>query len=140
MDTYVYVKLLLPPRQSRGVSPLTRGQYFDSKNAEQDLDGRRVVFGRDVRNLSTFCSPSYVGLVFVRSGTVGAFDRLNSDVYLYDRQTLRPLASFSDKGGCLVSGGCSGFVPAGNIDGLRIEDDKATINTAEGVAEAKRRY
>ncbi len=24
MDTYVYVKLLLPPRQSRGVSPLTR--------------------------------------------------------------------------------------------------------------------
>ena len=29
MDTYVYVKLLLPPRQSRGVSPLTRAECGD---------------------------------------------------------------------------------------------------------------
>jgi hypothetical protein len=115
-------------------------QYFDYKNAERDLDGRRVVFDRDVRNLSPFCSPSYVGLIFVRSGPAGAPDRLNSDVYLYDRQTLQPLASFNDRGGCLVSGRCSGFVPPENINGLRIEDDRVTVNTAEGVAVAKRRY
>lgn len=118
----------------------SRGVYFDSNNAEQDLDGRHVVLRGDVRKLSTFCSPNYVGLAFVRSGPVGSSDRLNSDVYLYDRKTLRPLASFKDRSGCLVSGGCSGTVPPENIVGLQIEDDKATVNTVEGVAVAKRQF
>jgi hypothetical protein len=114
--------------------------YFDSQNAEQDLDGRRVVLGGDIRKLSTWCSPSYVGLVFVRSGPVGMTERLNSDVYLYDRKTLKPLASFQDRSGCLASGGCSGTVLLDNIEGLLIEDEKATVNTAEGVATSKRRF
>lgn len=118
----------------------SKGQYFDSNNTEQDLDGRHVVLRGDVRKLSPLCSSSYVGLVFVRSGPVGSPDRLNADVYLYDRKTLRPLASFNDRSGCLVAGACSGTVPPENIVGLQIEDGKATVNTVEGVAAAMRRY
>lgn len=118
----------------------SRGMYFDSNNSEQDLDGRHVVLHGDVRKLSPFCSSSYVGLVFVRSGPVGAPDRLNADVYLYDRKTLRPLASFNDRSGCLVSGECSGTVPPENIAGLHIENDKVIVNTVEGVAAIKRRF
>lgn len=117
-----------------------RGAYFDSKNAEQYLDGRQVVVGGDIRKLSTFCSPSYIGLVYVRAGPVGSSYRLNSDVYLYDRKSLRPLASFNDRSGCLVSGQCNGTVPPENIEGIQIENDKVTVNTAEGVAVSKRRF
>ena len=115
-----------------------RGVYFDSKNAEQELDGRHVIFPGDIRKFSTFCSSSYIGFVYVRSGPVGSSDRLNSDVYLYDRKSLRPLASFNDRSGCLVSGGCIETVPPENIEGLQIEDGKATVLTVEGVAVVKR--
>lgn len=118
-----------------------KSAYFDSQYAEQDLDGRHVVLSGDIRKLGTFCSPSYVGLVHVRSGPVGSPDRLNSDVYIYDRKTLRPLASFNDRSGCLASGGaCRETVPTEDIVGLQIEDEKATVNTVEGVAVAKRRF
>jgi hypothetical protein len=138
-------KLIDRPPQTKLLSEVakpcgSRGMYFDSNNSEQDLDGRHVILNGDVRKLSPFCSSSYVGLAFVRSGPVGSPDRLNADVYLYDRRSLRPLASFNDRSGCLVSGACSGTVPPENIAELHIEDDKAIVNTVEGVAAIKRRF
>ena len=116
----------------------SRGTYINVNDTEQELDGRHVVFGGYARKLSTFCSPSYVGLVFVGSGPVGRSRRLNSEVYLYDRKSLRPLASYYATPRCEDSGRCSATVPLENIVGLQIEDDKATVNTAEGLAVVER--
>ncbi|MBK1685714.1 hypothetical protein CKO18_19370 [Rhodoferax fermentans] len=112
--------------------------YFKSPDSFDNLDGRYVILDR-YHNFAALCSKSYVGLIFVWS-TPSRSSKLGSDVYLYDRITLRPLAKFSDRDECVYGVSCNEYVQPESISRVRIENDKVSVDTAAGVALVKRKY
>lgn len=105
----------------------------------QTLDGRPVMLGNDARSFASFCSENYLALVFVRSSSAESGADLNSDVFVYDRKSLRPMAEFGDRSGCVASNTCvKGILPR-RIDGLVISDEWVRVRTDLGESTAKRK-
>jgi hypothetical protein len=112
-------------------------QDLDGVKGLRTWDGRQAVLEPEsVRTRPGFCSEDYIGLVYVfkRSETPGD---LSPVVQIYDRGTLRPLASFNDGRVC-PSGRC-GEAPRTVARAVRILGDAGVaVETEFGDLPAKR--
>ncbi|MDR0234638.1 MAG: hypothetical protein LBI31_07570, partial [Zoogloeaceae bacterium] len=93
-------------------------------------DGRQVILELFLRERKGFCSSTYIAMASVGDGPAG----LRSDVHVFDRYTLQPLAVFP-------GGRCDKPCPEVSKDvvtGIRISNDNVTVETTQGDIETAR--
>jgi hypothetical protein len=114
---------------------------LDGTNGMQSLkswDGRTVnLQPESLRTLPGFCSRSYVGLVHLSIDPGANAIGLHPIVHLFDRKTMRPIATFTNPRLCFE--GCK-VVANDVVLGLRVEGENVTVLTTRGEASAKRAH
>ena len=110
-------------------------QGIDGIKELQAWDGRQVILepGR-LRTQRGFCSESYIALASVGAPS-DAPDALQGEMAVFDRQTLQPLAKFSNRKSC---GSSCAKISGDILTGVRIDNFSATVETAQGEAQAER--
>lgn len=103
----------------------------DGVKGLRNWDGRQVILHpASRRSRPGFCSDSYIALVDVDQRPAAHFGYMSASVQLFDRKTLRPLGSFSNGRRC-PQGECRD-APPGHVTGVRIADDRITVETGAG--------
>jgi hypothetical protein len=94
-------------------------------------DGKEVeLWPESIRSRPGFCSERYAGLVYVSSNP-DASKGLGSNLLVFDRQTLQPIAAFNDATPCAKGARCKDVSHA-QATGFRIEKGQATVETTAG--------
>lgn len=93
------------------------------------LDGRRIRVAKNLLDYASFCSDSYVGLANSRLSEEGAQKIQITSVYVLDRKSLKPLATFSERTLCKEY--CFPLL-RNKFKGLQFQDQKPILETTEG--------
>jgi len=100
-------------------------------------DGRQVILQpASIRTRPGFCSASYIVLTYVSEHSASGPSDLSPVGMVYDRKTLRPLASFNDGRVCR-SGRCP-EAPRDLVTGFRLSGKELVLETAAGDLVAQR--
>lgn len=98
----------------------------------RDWDGREVILQPEsVRSRIGFCSESYIVLTYISEYSATSLSDLSPIAQIFDRRTLRPLASFNSGRPCPRGNRCL-EAPRDLALGARISDEKITIETTAG--------
>lgn len=99
----------------------------------RDWDGREVILQPEfLRSKRGFCSDSYIVLVYISEDSAGPIPAAQ----VFDRKTLRPLATFNSRRTCPKEG-CQ-EAPREFATGARISDLELVVETTDGDLIAKR--
>jgi len=98
----------------------------------RDWDGREVILQPEsVRSRIGFCSESYIVLTYISEYSATSLSNLSPVAQIFDRKTLRPLASFNSGHACPRGNRCT-EAPRELARGVRISDEKITVETTGG--------
>ncbi|NHZ66024.1 hypothetical protein [Massilia genomosp. 1] len=109
----------------------------DGMEGLRDWDGRQVILQPEsVRARPGFCSDTYIVLTDISDYSAGGLKDLSPVAQVFDRKTLRPLATFNDGRVCpKVS--CE-EAPRETARGVRVSDAQIIVETTSGDLVAKR--
>lgn len=103
----------------------------------REWDGRQAILQPEsVRSRIGFCSDSYIVLTYISEYSATSVTDLSPVAQVFDRKTLRPLATFNDRRPC-PKAQCP-EAPRELATGARISDAEVVIETTGGSLTAKR--